>query len=98
MSELVLPMTRFPDGRISQSASSKHGKVSEASVVEIIRDVTAVPENLVLNRFFFLEALTDASVSRVKSASGWGPSGFPEKMGYHGFTGAGVAGGSPMRS
>ena len=43
---------------------------------------------------FFLEASADASVSHVKSASGWGPSGFPEKMGYHGFTGAGVAGGS----
>ena len=41
--------------------------------------------------FFFLETSTGVSVSRV---SGWDPSGFPEKMGYHEFTGAGVAGGS----
>ena len=43
--------------------------------------------------FFFLETSTGVSVSRVSRVSGWDPSGFPEKMGYHEFTGAGVAGG-----
>ena len=57
-------------------------------------NATAVPENLVLNHFFFLETSTGVSVSRVSRVSGWDPSGFPEKMGYHEFTGAGVAGGS----
>ena len=45
--------------------------------------LTAVLENLVLNRFFSLETSTGASVSRVKSVSGWDPSGFPEKMRYY---------------
>ena len=58
-----------------------------------VQGLTAVPENLVLNHFFFLETSTGVSVSRVKSVIGWDPSGFPEKMGYHEITGVGVAGG-----
>ena len=51
------------------------------------------PRRLSSTTFFFLETSTGVSVSRVSRVSGWDPSGFPEKMGYHEFTGAGVAGG-----